>query len=177
MLITIRNENIKIKKSLKDYDRYSTPKAYFNINTTASYENLNNRFKQLAGNINFILKNGGAIKDIKRYERLLVTLNPANSKQFKIFSKGKNIPLIVLINVDRGVGGGRIMFSQEEVRPRLEDCDKAIYINSKNMTIAYSPSKEKGYYFIGENIHITVEAIDIISITFQCVFGFGNCFI
>lgn len=139
-----------------------------------SHEDLKGKFNLLAARINTLLSKEGPVDEVRPYEDTKVSLGAGTKRHFCIQSKMQNVPLRIRVDVNKGVGGGRMMFSQGIQRPTLENCDKSIPLLLKSVFGSYSSNREGEKVFAEDSIFISIESEKDLALVFQCAFGKGT---
>jgi len=166
-------ENERIKRKMEEYVKVSRNTKERKVVSGITYKELKERFDFFAMRIDSMLANEVTIENIHIHENYRMRIGTGMKRQFKLWSKLKTIPLRIKITMEKGIG--KLMFSQENSRPTLDNYDKLVPLLGKDLIESYTPNKEAENRFVEDNIYITIEADKEIFLIFQCVFGNGKC--
>lgn len=172
MSLYTSKENEKIKRKMEEYVRVSRNCKEKSAAAGVTYDQLKQRFDYFAMKIDSMLAREVSIESIRIHENYRVHIGTNTKKQFKLWAKMKSIPLRMKVTMERGVG--KLMFSQENSRPSLENYDKLVPLLGKDLIESYVPNKEIENRFVEDNVYMTIEADKETALTFQCVFGNGK---
>ncbi len=179
-------ENARIKAKLAEYEamarkRYVTATTVCDRREDAhmlnavSNNDLQRRFNLMAVRISSLLAKETPVEEVQPGEDKKVTMDADTRRHFKIYSRMQSVPLKLSIEIWKGVGSARFLFSQGVQRPNSENSDKAIPLKTREVMATYGGGGREGEKATFDDwVFFTIEADRPAVLAFQCVFGKGT---
>ena len=166
-----KKENSLMREKMKEYESYSKNVGLKTVKLNISFIELNVRLNRFAGRIKSLLQREEQIENIDTEIDYNVKITMDTRKHYKVKAKMEQIPFKIYMEVEKGIGNSRAMFSRVIPKLTIDNCDKMVNLSSKNVAITYEPNTKYSKVFTEEYIYINFETYTELSLIFQCAFG------